>query len=185
MSVWTEEVVSRLKTLCSEGRYSYGGIAQILNDEFGISIRRNACIGKAARLGVSNGRQPNSMSDDGMARLRRAVGKRGPYKPRITPRRPRAIKCGNGISIVEDTRPMLAPVSPQQVSLQFVPDAADIFLPFDYEVTSQGLTLFDLRDHHCRWPLGGPTEPAKFFCGGVAVDRRPYCAEHCRVAYYA
>jgi len=177
MSVWTDEVVSRLKSLCSEGCHSYGGIARILNDEFGVSIRRNSCIGKANRLGVSNGRKPNSISPDGM--------ERGPYKPRTKPRRPRAIRCGNGISVVEDTRPMLALVPPQQVALQFVPDAADIFLPFDYEITvpKQGIALLGLHDHHCRWPLGGPTEPAKFFCGAVAVDHWPYCSEHCRVAY--
>ena len=42
------------------------------------------------------------------------------------------------------------------------------------------VTLFELQSHHCRWPFGdGPI----LFCGGDAVDGKPYCAGHCAVAY--
>ncbi len=44
-----------------------------------------------------------------------------------------------------------------------------------------GITLMDLRLHHCRWPLGDG--PAKFFCGDTAVEKLSYCPQHCLMAY--
>lgn len=47
----------------------------------------------------------------------------------------------------------------------------------------QPRTLFELRLGSCRYPLGGPTEPARLFCGKPAALPRPYCTECCRLAY--
>jgi hypothetical protein len=44
-------------------------------------------------------------------------------------------------------------------------------------------TLVELRSGQCRFPLGGPLEPARFFCGKPALALRPYCAECCQRAY--
>jgi hypothetical protein len=44
-------------------------------------------------------------------------------------------------------------------------------------------TLFKLRSGQCRFPLGGPLEPARFFCGKPALALRSYCAECCKWAY--
>ena len=35
----------------------------------------------------------------------------------------------------------------------------------------------------CQWPIGDPTKPDFHFCGEAAVPSKPYCAEHCAVAY--
>ena len=35
----------------------------------------------------------------------------------------------------------------------------------------------------CQWPIGDPTKPDFHFCGESAVPSKPYCAEHCAVAY--
>lgn len=45
-----------------------------------------------------------------------------------------------------------------------------------------GLPLVELEQHHCRWPLHEPDEPA-LFCGAVRFANQPYCAGHCRMAY--
>lgn len=48
------------------------------------------------------------------------------------------------------------------------------------------IRIMDLTNETCRWPLGGPTEPAAFFCGDPTADfreRRPYCPKHARKAY--
>ncbi len=44
-------------------------------------------------------------------------------------------------------------------------------------------TLFKLRSGQCRFPLGAPLEPARFFCGKPALVLRPYCAECWQRAY--
>jgi hypothetical protein len=44
-------------------------------------------------------------------------------------------------------------------------------------------TIFELRTGQCRFPIGGPAEPARFFCGKPAVLPKPYCRECCGRAY--
>ena len=41
----------------------------------------------------------------------------------------------------------------------------------------------DLRTNTCRWPIGEPTDDNFHFCGKQTVTGKPYCAEHCKVAY--
>jgi GcrA cell cycle regulator len=35
----------------------------------------------------------------------------------------------------------------------------------------------------CRWPIGHPGENGFHFCGQTSDAGRPYCVEHCAVAY--
>lgn len=45
------------------------------------------------------------------------------------------------------------------------------------------LTVNDLTHDSCRWPIGDPKDADFHFCGKKAVADRPYCAEHCELAY--
>lgn len=44
-------------------------------------------------------------------------------------------------------------------------------------------SLFDLEPTHCRWPHGEPEQPGFHYCGGLALNGRPYCQSHFHVAY--
>ena len=46
-----------------------------------------------------------------------------------------------------------------------------------------GVSLLALRRQHCRWPLGAEKERALLFCGEPSALGKPYCAEHCKVAF--
>lgn len=35
----------------------------------------------------------------------------------------------------------------------------------------------------CQWPIGDPSQPDFHFCESPAAPGRPYCAEHCAMAY--
>ena len=48
---------------------------------------------------------------------------------------------------------------------------------------SQRLSLLELNEATCHWPIGDPSSPEFFFCGGKALTGLPYCAHHSRVAY--
>lgn len=41
----------------------------------------------------------------------------------------------------------------------------------------------DPKGTKCLWPIGDPRHPDFHFCGGAAVEGKPYCAEHCARAY--
>jgi GcrA cell cycle regulator len=45
------------------------------------------------------------------------------------------------------------------------------------------LTLADMSARNCRWPSGDPQHEDFQFCGRAVRDGKPYCAEHCNVAY--
>ena len=51
-------------------------------------------------------------------------------------------------------------------------------------LATQPCALIELDSNRCRWPLGPINECATLFCGGDAVDGRPYCLHHCGRAYH-
>lgn len=45
------------------------------------------------------------------------------------------------------------------------------------------IRLMDLKMNSCRWPLGDPKEEDFCFCGKTCTTGKPYCPEHCKIAY--
>ncbi|OPZ76855.1 MAG: GcrA cell cycle regulator [Alphaproteobacteria bacterium ADurb.Bin438] len=43
--------------------------------------------------------------------------------------------------------------------------------------------ISDLTSTSCRWPVGDPKEEDFHFCGKETFNGKPYCLEHCAVAY--
>ena len=35
----------------------------------------------------------------------------------------------------------------------------------------------------CKWPIGHPGDPDFYFCGKPTLPGKPYCGEHCVIAY--
>ena len=35
----------------------------------------------------------------------------------------------------------------------------------------------------CKWPIGHPGDPDFYFCGKPTIPGKPYCGEHCVIAY--
>ena len=54
-------------------------------------------------------------------------------------------------------------------SLSFKPAVKNLFSP----IAKRG----------CEWPEGHPDEPEFHFCGKERFDDKPYCLDHCAVAY--
>ena len=147
--LWTnEDAVARFRGLLAAKEH-FSTIAAIMNAEFRCALTRNAVIGKAGRMGLTNGRgKGSSIRTD---RDKPKVNRRGGF---------------------------IAKPSPDESALP---------LPWQEIAPSEATacTLFDLTNETCRWPLGGPTEPAKLFCGDPTADlstKRPYCRVHARRA---
>lgn len=47
----------------------------------------------------------------------------------------------------------------------------------------QRKTLFDLKDHHCRYPFNDVGSPDFFFCGADVKEGKSYCVKHCMTVY--
>jgi GcrA cell cycle regulator len=51
------------------------------------------------------------------------------------------------------------------------------------EAKPQPMNPLDLNEKMCRWPIGHPGEEDFHFCGAPRVSGRPYCQDHCAIAY--
>ncbi len=53
------------------------------------------------------------------------------------------------------------------------------------KVDKKLISLLDLTDRMCKWPLGHPGDDDFHFCGKPSEPGMPYCAGHCGEAYQA
>ena len=92
---WTSEIIAALRKLhADKARYSFREIAVKLSDQFGVTVTRNGCIGKAGRLGLP-------MRD---ATPRRSAEKEKKMRVRVDapiPARIRHRTTGPGIDIIQ------------------------------------------------------------------------------------
>jgi GcrA cell cycle regulator len=63
--------------------------------------------------------------------------------------------------------------------VEVLPQAAEQFVPVE-----QRLTLLQLNEHTCKWPIGDPLTSDFYFCGQHSDEGRPYCEFHSRRAYH-
>jgi GcrA cell cycle regulator len=152
---WTDDRVELLTKLWGEG-LSASQIATAL----GGGVTRNAVIGKVHRLGLSGRAKPG------------AAGAVRAAKPRAVAPTPPQLEGGR--TPPRDPEQLMRPtlVSNERWS----PDQVEI-------PESQRVSIMELRDTTCRWPIGDPSKPDFAFCGGRAVTGLPYCGHHCRIAY--
>ena len=119
-------------------------------------ITRNAVIGKVHRLGLS-GRAKSPSSSVPRARKPRS------HMLRVS--RP-AMRGNTALALAYDTE------------TEYEPELAQLEIPVE-----QRRSLLELNEDTCRWPIGDPSSPEFYFCGGKAITGLPYCAHHSRVAY--
>ena len=154
-SGWTDDRVELLAKLWGEG-LSASQVAAAL----GGGVTRNAVIGKVHRLGLSG------RAKAGAPAPQRAVAKvRPPHQPRVD----------QGVRV---------PSREGDAGLRQNLPLADSRWSYDTALPeSQRVSILELRDSMCRWPIGDPSKPDFGFCGGQSVAGLPYCGHHCRIAY--
>jgi GcrA cell cycle regulator len=170
---WTEERVELLKKLWLEG-LSASQIAGILGD----GVTRNAVIGKVHRLKLSGRAKPASTTP----RARPA--------PRPAVRRvPSPSSTGSALGAIMKRRSMGAAPTQGATALKIdeqfeaepyvAPEVQELFIPED-----QRLSLLQLNENTCKWPIGDPLTPDFYFCGNHSEEGKPYCEFHSRRAYH-
>jgi GcrA cell cycle regulator len=150
---WTDERVELLRKLWLDGLSASQIAAELAH-----GITRNAVIGKVHRLGLS-GRVKAQAPAASRQRTRSAA-------PRPAPRPAAPVARGN---LAVAFRPMEAP---EPLPME------DVVIPM-----SEMVTIMDLREGMCRWPVGDPTTPEFRFCGSKGASVGPYCQHHARIAY--
>lgn len=153
---WTDDRVELLTKLWGEG-LSASQIASAL----GGGVTRNAVIGKVHRLGLSGRAKPGAAAASRPAKARPAAAAAPLEGGRTPPRDPELLMRPTAV-----------------VADRWGGNGESVEIP-----ESQRVSIMELRDSTCRWPLGDPSKPDFAFCGGRAVAGLPYCSHHCRIAY--
>ena len=56
-------------------------------------------------------------------------------------------------------------------------------LAIHQRIIQHSLEMANLKPNQCRWPIGDPDSEDFHFCGKTVFTGKPYCYEHCRLAY--
>ncbi len=158
---WTDERVELLKKLWLDG-LSASAIAA----ELGGAVSRNAVIGKVHRLGLSGRAKAQAP-----AAPRRAKPTRTPSHPMRSPA-PIAFTRGNTALAAEVVAEAVPEPEPELRRVE------DVVIPM-----SERVTIMELRETMCRWPIGDPGREDFRFCGAKSQVGVPYCQHHSAIAY--
>jgi GcrA cell cycle regulator len=174
---WTEERVELLKKLWLEG-LSASQIAGVLGE----GVTRNAVIGKVHRLKLTGRAKPASSPPRARTAPRPATARR----PSPSVARP---AVSSGIASMMKSRSM--PAAPMHgatalkisedlmTEVYVAPQVQELYIP-----ENQRLSLLELNEQTCKWPIGDPLTPDFYFCGQHSEEGKPYCDFHSRRAYH-
>jgi GcrA cell cycle regulator len=157
---WTDEIVEQLKQHWIDGK-SASQIAGLL----GNGVTRNAVIGKVHRLGLAGRAKTPSASVPRPRRLapppmHRVAG------PRLNAPVPRIMRGATAFAL-----------APETLSELEQPEFESVVLPMSLRVT-----IVELKESMCRWPLGDPATSEFRYCGSPTATG-PYCTYHGGLAY--
>ena len=184
---WSDERVAVLKKMWLEGN-SASEIAKELGN-----ITRNAVIGKVHRLGLSN--RDTNVSKAGVTIEKSIKGlKRGrPPKINKEPKkrgRPQKIIQPKDLNdtTLERGKPISASGTTERSNdsrLEVVSDLSEETLKdlLKVEMKSKKISLMDLTERTCKWPIGDPATDEFWFCGHEAEPGKPYCKTHISIAF--
>lgn len=150
---WTEEMVTRLRVLWTEGRPT----AEIGR---AVGISKNAIVGKAHRLGLAP--RPSPIRRETASTPEAATGSRELSETSLVGRSPEPKP------VADQAREQKAPA---RRNVRATPAARLV------------ATRAAARTVACCWPIGEPATPGFRFCGAPALPGKPYCAEHAALAY--
>lgn len=169
---WTDERINTLKTLWEKGL-----TASQIADKLG-NVSRNAVIGKAHRLGLKS--RPSPVKAEGDPAPKPVAARKAAAKPPAdTEIPPAAARATRTTASADETRAAAQQAKPLPVR------AAVPAPPVRPRAPGEKVTLLDLSDKICKWPIGHPGEPDFQFCGKPSNPGFPYCMAHCAEAYQA
>ena len=193
---WTEERVKKLTLL-----WKSGNSASKIAVELGEGVSRNAVIGKIHRLGLSErgsglgskgskktlnhksdnistaNESPNDLIfDQNLKQSAKRKGKKRGRKPSIK-------KLINN----ENTSDSISKINDNLLSesgeLESEVDQATLANMRKIEKNAKKLSLLELTEKTCKWPIGDPATSEFWFCGHPSEQGKPYCETHVSIAF--
>ena len=162
---WTDERVELLRKLWLDGLSASRIAAELAG-----GVTRNAVIGKVHRLGLSGRIKAPSSPVNTRSRPAKPLGTDRSGVPGL-PQRAVAMPMIGNVALAIQDRPAALPL---------------VRRSYDDNVVNmtENVTIMELRESMCRWPVGDPSSAEFRYCGGKApIGEGPYCKHHSRMAY--
>lgn len=123
-----------------------------------LNVSKNSIVGKVHRLKLISRPSPIKKKDD-----EESIKKPEPKKAEIKK----------------------APEPVKEVKKKFEPKIKEEPITCVTPVKKSGdkITVVDLDNHTCRWPIGDPKDENFHFCGKKVRTGQTYCEEHSAIAY--
>jgi GcrA cell cycle regulator len=153
---WTDEMDAVLRRCRLDG-LSCSASAAVIRKEIGVSVSRNAVIGRACRLGLPS--IDHTLTKSRAARRNRTKSK------------------------LSATR--IAPAKKQPKPLSFVPTTAEpIPEPAEDDIPTKTFDELEWNDGCCRWRVDRSYKDRPYgFCAKEALPGLTFCESHARRAY--
>ena len=194
---WTPDRVEALKRMWSEGQSA----SQIANDLGGVT--RNAVIGKVHRLGLSNrgavsqkekkgavaakgehvkkAQKKRVQSEEKSTTSENVIHKKNHFGPEFNSEKKESVQPqSQNMSkpvIFTANQPLPPQPSNSEISEETLRNVKSI------EKKSKKLSLMELTERTCKWPIGDPATERFWFCGHLAEPGKPYCETHIEIAF--
>ena len=169
---WTDERVEVLKKMWGEGQS-----ASVIAKELG-GVTRNAVIGKVHRLGLSNRVTSTTAKPAGKVKAKVEVKAKSAAPPK-------AAAAPENVRItppaVRKIIPAGQPLPPQPSANEISPEA--LAKVSEVEKSAKRISLMELTEKTCKWPVGDPATENFWFCGLAVKTGKPYCEAHVGVAF--
>ncbi|MEX0312527.1 MAG: GcrA family cell cycle regulator [Tateyamaria sp.] len=178
---WTDERVELLKKMWGEGQSA----SQIAKELGGVT--RNAVIGKVHRLGLSNRAGGGSSASTAKADAKPKAAPKAKAEPKPQPKTEPAVKpvpapeTKAAVPARKQIIPAGQPLPPQPSANEISPEA--LAKVNEIEKKAKKISLMELTERTCKWPVGDPATDNFWFCGLPVQQGKPYCEAHVGVAF--
>jgi GcrA cell cycle regulator len=146
----------------------------------GGGLTRNAVIGKVHRLGLAGrvkaGAPAPEANEDREAVLGETMAEVA-AAPRRVATRSAAVSGGVTATVVHGNT-ALALCEPTAEAAKPARAPEEVVVPMSLKVT-----IVELRESMCKWPIGDPSSSDFRYCGSPSHSGTPYCQHHGKLAY--
>ncbi|APX10500.1 GcrA family cell cycle regulator [Tateyamaria omphalii] len=178
---WTDERVELLKKMWGEGQSA----SQIAKELGGVT--RNAVIGKVHRLGLSNRAGSGGSATTAKADAKPKAAPKAKAEPKPQLKTEPAVKPAPApetkaaVPARKQIIPAGQPLPPQPSANEISPEA--LAKVNEIEKKAKKISLMELTERTCKWPVGDPATDNFWFCGLPVQQGKPYCEAHVGVAF--
>lgn len=157
---WTDEMIDDLRSMWKQG---------LTTAEIGkkLGVSKNSIVGKVHRLGLSGRPSPIKKKEDESTTKtvdeKKVLKEKAPQKEKAP--EPKAEKLTTKLK------------TPEKKETKMDCQKSEL------EKNQKAVSLMELDNHTCRWPLGDPKDDNFHFCGKKIRVGQTYCDEHSSIAY--